>query len=157
MNSLTSFRPQRHQGPRPTSSFLPAPWSEMEDGRSRLGWRWNMWTLSFFHVWRRLFFDHELVHLVLTRTTSSFIFANASSLIKWWVWKFQQSWWCIDFTKHHENVFHLRQQRDVNSNEVGTPDVLILVWILYSKIFVSIHDEECLELISISDKLKICT
>ena len=58
---------------------------------------------------------------------------------------------------HHENVFHLRQQRDVNSNEVGTPDVLILVWILYLKIFVSIHDEECLELISISDKLKICT
>ena len=47
-NSPTSFRPQRHQGPRPTSSFLPAPWSEMEDGRSRLGWRWNMWTLSFF-------------------------------------------------------------------------------------------------------------
>ena len=38
-NSPTSFRPQRHQGPRPTSSFLPAPWSEMEDGRSRLGWR----------------------------------------------------------------------------------------------------------------------
>ena len=114
-------------------------------------------TSTLFYVWRRFFFDHELVHLVLTRTTSSFIFANASSLIKWWVWKLQQSWWCLNFTKHHGSIFHLWQQRDVNGDEVGTPGEWILVWILYSNVFVLIQMIyiECVRLIWSSFQLQV--